>query len=682
RAEEHAPGPDSLVLGGGRRQLHRDPRRGGFPHVARRHDDPPAPRVRLVARAGRACDVGQHDAVRADRTVRRGPNGPIRRATCAVGGTDTDRDGIGAECDDDRELAAGAVVGRAGRCRHRLDLDGLRRDRRDALVRGAAWPRHRCVDRGECDRTADLPAHRRRGDRPARLALGIADRRRGGARCGAAGRAVHAKLPAGQGLNALWCDGCGRALCRACVEFRRRVRRVADRRAGAGVLAAGGELRDLRDDDERVDRHALHPGRQRPWHADHGGRRPARDHRHPRRGRHGVLRVVDRPRRPAVAAGRLLHRPRHIAAVAPRAALPTCRAEHLGVRHLLRPGLGRDRTADDRAVPQLLRHAISRRVRLGVRIPPTRRGDRRRWRGQAAGYRRQLRHGVLPGGGPVLRRRRALSQCAECAGQCGCNVGAPSERLCRWVPAALNMRCDLTKEPTLKTRASKGLGAAAGIAAIVAAVPFTINAPFASKAYADPPAETSTPVAPIPDPQGPGCDAFKTALPNWKAFADQPVGQVIASIPDSSTFNSLFSGQANPAVNIVPVLENGPYVVFAPSNAAFTAMEPGQLDAIKADPAALAKLDYYHVFLGLLGPDDIHGQRPSQEGTEVKVTGKGGDLKFNDTAKVVCGGIQADNARIYIIDAVLDPAQGPEPITPGATSSTSTTATTTTTSAP
>jgi hypothetical protein len=63
------------------------------------------------------------------------------------------------------------------------------------------------------------------------------------------------------------------------------------------------------------------------------------------------------------------------------------------------------------------------------------------------------------------------------------------------------------------------------------------------------------------------------------------------------------------------------------------------------------------------------------------VTGKGGDLKFNDTAKVVCGGIQANNARIYIIDSVLDPAQGPEPINPGATTSTSATTTTTTTSA-
>jgi uncharacterized surface protein with fasciclin (FAS1) repeats len=226
----------------------------------------------------------------------------------------------------------------------------------------------------------------------------------------------------------------------------------------------------------------------------------------------------------------------------------------------------------------------------------------------------------------------------------------------------------------VKTRASKALGAAAGIAAIAASLPLAITA------NADDPTPTPTvPVAPIPDPQGSGCDAFKTALPNWKDFNSQPIGKVLAGIPDISTFNSLISGQANPAVNIVPVLEGGPYVVFAPTNDAFAAMEPGQLDAIKADPAALYKLDYYHAFLGLLGPDDVKGQRPTQQGAEIKVTGKGGDIKVNDTAKVVCGGIQASNARIYIIDAVLDPAQAPEPISPSGTSSTTATTTTTTT---
>ena len=102
-------------------------------------------------------------------------------------------------------------------------------------------------------------------------------------------------------------------------------------------------------------------------------------------------------------------------------------------------------------------------------------------------------------------------------------------------------------------------------------------------------------------------------------------------------------------------------------------LPPAQLDALKADPAALTKLVYYHVFLGLLGPEDVHGQRPTQEGAEIKVDGKNGDIKVNDTAKLVCGGIQAENARIYIIDKVLDPASPPEPLAPTVSGTSSTT---------
>jgi uncharacterized surface protein with fasciclin (FAS1) repeats len=230
----------------------------------------------------------------------------------------------------------------------------------------------------------------------------------------------------------------------------------------------------------------------------------------------------------------------------------------------------------------------------------------------------------------------------------------------------------------LKTRTSKTLGAAAGIAAIVAALPLATNA------YADPPTPTPTTTIenPYPDLQGSGCDAFKTSVPNFKTLATQPVGQVLGSIPDVSTFTSAISGGFNPAVNIVPVLDNGPYVVFAPTNDAFAQLPPEQVDALKADPKALSDLVYYHVFLGLLGVDDVHGQRPTQQGAEIKVEGKGGDIKINGSTKVLCGAIQASNARIYLINSVLDPAQGPEPITPTTSSTTTTTTTTTTTQAP
>ncbi|RDH78249.1 fasciclin domain-containing protein [Mycolicibacterium moriokaense] len=222
----------------------------------------------------------------------------------------------------------------------------------------------------------------------------------------------------------------------------------------------------------------------------------------------------------------------------------------------------------------------------------------------------------------------------------------------------------------MKTRTSKATGAAAAILAIAGSIPLAINA------YADP-----APSVEIPDPQG-NCDPFKAAVPNWKGLNNEPVSKALASIPDISTFNAAVSGGLNPEVNITSVLDNGPYVVFAPSNEAFEALEPGQLDALKADPAALTQLDYYHVFLGLLGPEDVHGQRPTQEGAEIKVEGKNGDIKVNDTAKVICGGIQAENARIYIIDSVLDPASAPEPIEPTVSGTSTTTTTTTTTSKP
>lgn len=223
----------------------------------------------------------------------------------------------------------------------------------------------------------------------------------------------------------------------------------------------------------------------------------------------------------------------------------------------------------------------------------------------------------------------------------------------------------------MKTRTSKAIGVAVSAAAIALSVPLSITAN----------AEPSTTVAPIPDPQGPDCGAFKEALPNWKGLNNLPVSSALASIPQISTFNSAISGQLNPAVNITSVLDNGPYVVFAPTDEAFAELPPEQLEVLRTDPAALTSLVYYHAFLGLLGPDDVKGQRPTQEGTEIEVTGSGGDIQVNETTEVVCGGIQAQNARIYIVDKVLNPAEAPAPITPTATSTTETATTTAETTA-
>jgi uncharacterized surface protein with fasciclin (FAS1) repeats len=235
----------------------------------------------------------------------------------------------------------------------------------------------------------------------------------------------------------------------------------------------------------------------------------------------------------------------------------------------------------------------------------------------------------------------------------------------------------------VKTRTSRAIGLSAAITAIALSVPLAVTA------QADPPTTTTAEVKPPPDPQG-NCDPVRSELATTgttlATLDTLPVGQALAKIPSLSTFTSAINGGLNPAVNIVPVLENGPYVIFAPNNDAFAKLDPSELATLKTDATALSKLDYYHVFLGLLGPGDVAGQRPTQQGNDIKVTGTNGDITVNDSAKLICGGIQASNARIYIIDTVLNPDAPPAPITPKTsfsnTGSPATPAVTTTSAAP
>ena len=184
-------------------------------------------------------------------------------------------------------------------------------------------------------------------------------------------------------------------------------------------------------------------------------------------------------------------------------------------------------------------------------------------------------------------------------------------------------------------------------------------------------AEPETPTSPIAEPQGPACDATVKAVPSGPgSLAGLQKAQssvALASIPELSTFSQAVSGQLNPAVNVAAVLDNGPYVVFAPTNEAFAKLSPEELETLKTDPVAMTALVYYHMALGILGPDDIEGTFNTQQGKPVAVKGSGGDITVND-AKVVCGGIASDHMRIYMLYTVLDPNNAPDPISPTGTS--------------
>ena len=228
----------------------------------------------------------------------------------------------------------------------------------------------------------------------------------------------------------------------------------------------------------------------------------------------------------------------------------------------------------------------------------------------------------------------------------------------------------------------KSLGLIAAAAAIAVAIPTAVQA------YAEPtpsPAPAPSPVAPagpvpastkVPDPQGPGCDAYRAKNPTGpssiEAMALQTASQALASNPDLSTFSAAISGKLNPDINIVSVLDGGPYVVFAPTNDAFAKLDPATLETLKSDPRVLLPVLFYHMVLGYLQPNDVQGKMPTQDGRTVVVTGKGGDVKVNDN-RIVCA-YSAHGAYIYMIDTVLTPP------TPGAEAATATATTSATTS--
>ncbi len=103
---------------------------------------------------------------------------------------------------------------------------------------------------------------------------------------------------------------------------------------------------------------------------------------------------------------------------------------------------------------------------------------------------------------------------------------------------------------------------------------------------------------------------------------------------------------------------DGPFTVFAPTDAAFAALPAGTVEALLADPAgALTQVLLYHVVAGeALSSSLSNGQTiTTLQGQDVTVTITGGSVFIND-AQVIMADIVADNGVVHVIDAVLTPS--------------------------
>ena len=100
----------------------------------------------------------------------------------------------------------------------------------------------------------------------------------------------------------------------------------------------------------------------------------------------------------------------------------------------------------------------------------------------------------------------------------------------------------------------------------------------------------------------------------------------------------------------------GPYTVFAPTDAAFDALPAGTLDDLLADPEALANVLTYHVVDGdVMAADLSDGMEvEALNGETLTITVDGDTVKVND-ATVTTADIVTSNGVIHVIDSVILP---------------------------
>ena len=132
-------------------------------------------------------------------------------------------------------------------------------------------------------------------------------------------------------------------------------------------------------------------------------------------------------------------------------------------------------------------------------------------------------------------------------------------------------------------------------------------------------------------------------------------GDIVAVASGNPDFSTLVAAVA--AAGLVETLQGeGPFTVFAPTNAAFDALPEGLLEKLllPENIGVLTSILTYHVVAGkVMSTDVAAGDVPSVEGSTIAVTTDYG-VKVNG-ANVVAVDVAASNGVIHVIDAVIVP---------------------------
>lgn len=130
---------------------------------------------------------------------------------------------------------------------------------------------------------------------------------------------------------------------------------------------------------------------------------------------------------------------------------------------------------------------------------------------------------------------------------------------------------------------------------------------------------------------------------------------IVEVASENEDFSTLVT--AVKAAGLVETLSGeGPFTVFAPTNAAFEKLPAGTLEQLLANPAELKKILTYHVVSGKVTASQVVEltEATTVQGQKVQIKVEDGMVKINDS-NVTSTDIMTSNGVIHVIDTVLLP---------------------------
>ena len=138
-------------------------------------------------------------------------------------------------------------------------------------------------------------------------------------------------------------------------------------------------------------------------------------------------------------------------------------------------------------------------------------------------------------------------------------------------------------------------------------------------------------------------------------------GDLVDTLKLSGQFNTFVGGID--ATNLAGLLKtNKNLTVFAPTDAAFAAMPPADLEKLKTDKTAMQKFVLHHVVNAPIDSTKIKGAKgpiPSGAGDTILLDGsdEGGKLKV-DGATITQADLRTGSGLLHVVDHVLVSGQG------------------------